>query len=335
MSVHLHRLSTDNAWLISFSNNLQARLSPGDITLTFLLDPWLDGPEIDIHPWFLTQFHSASKPPQFHNFPSLAEFLASDPRGAVDAVIITFEGNDHLHKPTIDGVDEDIPFFAFSGAAKKLRAWGRRYIYEIPKDPGCLDVGKQMSEFESKVGSRRADWAARKEFYEKLDINLSFVATSASRWEDLVQDLIRGALVISFSKGSEAERGALLYQPHSTPLKDIAAWKTRQESSHKNVDVFAFLAGWDVVRFPWLLGGPSTNGGGPDNGKIVQLLSSQYWLRTHDEETLMSGLVRLFNRREVWSKERAEAEIPESNTKLLDLDPGEILSIPMQAAEPA
>ncbi|KAF9259571.1 hypothetical protein L218DRAFT_963461 [Marasmius fiardii PR-910] len=312
MSLHIHRLSKDNAWLLTLSNNPHGHLSTDDNTLTFLLDPWLSGPESDLHPWFITQHHSASKPPQFPDYESLAEFLASDPRKAVDGVIISFEGDDHVHKKTIDGIDPELPFFALAGAAKKLRGWGRKYVYEIPKGPGEMSIIQQMCEAERR---RSGSDNSRREFLESVDVKLGFISTTATPWEDLVQDLIRGVLVFSFSKGSGSE--------------NIAAWKSRQDTT---TEVFAFLAGWDVVRLPWALGG-ITNGGIPDNSKIVSVLSPRYWLRTHDEETFMSGFVSFFIRREVWSKERAESELEmtlaeEIRTKLLDMDPGEVLGVP-------
>ncbi|KAL0568861.1 hypothetical protein V5O48_013114 [Marasmius crinis-equi] len=322
MSVHLHHLNADCAWLLTFSNNPQ-RLSPGDTTLTLLIDPWLDGPEVDIHRWFLTQHHSSSTPPQFHEFPSLVEFLSSegDPRKGVDAIIITFPGSDHLHKATIDTVGPEVPFFAFPMAAAKLRSWGREHVYEIPKGPGFLAILDGLLEAEARVNCQGR---SRKVFFESLNIKLSFIDTGSSTFYD---DSFRGALALTFAKCS-GERGALLYQPHGTPFDQIKRWKSREESEATTVDVFAFIAGWDFVKMPDVLGGVVCTGS-VENAKIAQELSPRYWLRTHDEETVKSGLIPWFLRRDIWSKERMEAEIDGLNAKFVDMEVGETLSMPM------
>ncbi|KAL0563395.1 hypothetical protein V5O48_018672, partial [Marasmius crinis-equi] len=292
MSVQLHHLNADNAWLLTFSNS--QRLSPEDTTLTLLIDPWLNGPEIDIHPWFNTQHHSPSKPPQFQEFPRLTEFLSSDsdPRKAVDAILITFPNSDHLHKATIDTVGPEVAFFAFPLAADKLRSWGRKYVHEIPKEPNSLAILDNLLEAEIRM---QRQGPSRKAFFESLDIRLSYISTGPSPSLD---DYTRGALALSFTKAGE-ERGALVYQPHTTPFDNIKDWKIREESGGKRVDVFAFIAGWDIVRLPRLLGGPVVcTGSTAGNAQIAQELSPRYWLRTHDEETIMTGLVGWFQKRD-------------------------------------
>ncbi|KAJ8081475.1 hypothetical protein PM082_007320 [Marasmius tenuissimus] len=253
MSVHLQHLTGDNSWLLTFSSDSG---NPGNSSnsLTFLLDPWFTEPDVQVHRLWLRQLHSTTKPPQFEDFRSLKEFLAVENR-QVGGIIITFDYSDHLHKPTIDGVDADMPFFAFRRAARILKQWGRKYVYEIAEEPGELGAREGLLEAEERTGRR----SARMDLIDELDIRLGFVPTTAGLWEDPAQDLLHGSLVITFSRPTG--RGAVVYSPHGTPLKDMTSWKNRQEqelSSDKlskgTLEVLVFLAGWNVLSMPQLLG---------------------------------------------------------------------------------
>ncbi|KAK1216428.1 hypothetical protein PQX77_020948 [Marasmius sp. AFHP31] len=333
MSFHIHHLSGDNSWLLTFSNNPTQRLSPEDTTLTLLIDPWFKEDGIDYHPWFLRQQHTTS--PQFHNFSSLTEFLSSDsdPRKEVDGIIITFEGSDHLHKPTLDEVGPDVPFFAFPRAAAILRSWGRKFVYDI--SDRATDVSLIITDklLEADVRNKRED-PSRKSLIESLDIRLSFAHLNTGIMAS-VDCLTQGALALSFAKG-DRERGGLVYAPHSAPLDAIKHWKEKEESiTAKQLELFAYLANWDVVRVPRIVGGPIVSQGAPGNSKVVQELSPRYWIRTHDELTILTGLVSYLPTRERKSKQEAEAELPESSTKILEMEAGETLAMPLVVAAAA
>ncbi|KAL0574368.1 hypothetical protein V5O48_007591 [Marasmius crinis-equi] len=328
MSVHLHHLTGDNSWLLTFSDGLSSSRDTYN-SLTFLLDPWFSEPDVQGHKFWLQQLHSPAKPPQFQDFKSLKDFLAAEKR-QVDGVIISFAYSDHLHKPTIDGVDEDIPFFAFNRAAKTLQQWGRKYVYEISKEPGLLGVYEGIIEAEARAGRG----TSRKELIEKLDVQLSFLPTTAWIWDDFAQDLLHGCLVITFFKSGG--RGAIIYSPHGTPLKDLKRWKTIQDTKENpdGIEVVAFMAGWDVINMPRIFGG-LINFGVPKNAQIAELLTPRYWIRTHDEMTTMSGFVSSVLKREVWTKEKVECELrtDERRTKIIEMDPGETLTIAATATE--
>ncbi|KAJ8081474.1 hypothetical protein AAF712_012972 [Marasmius tenuissimus] len=329
MSVHLHHLTGDNSWLLTFRSDSSGSENHSK-SLTFLLDPWFTEPDVQVHRLWLRQLHSTTKPPQFKDFRALKGFLAAENR-QVDGIIITFNQSDHLHKPTIDGVDEEIPFFAFRRAARTLKQWGRKHVYEIPREPNELRVCEGILEAEERAGRS----STRRDLIDKLDIRLGFVPTTARLWKDPVQDLMHGSLVIMFSRGTW--RGAIVYSPHGTPLKDMARWKKRKEkemasdsdeSPNGILEVLAFMAGWDVARMPQLLGGTITFGT-PKNARVTGLLSPRYWIRTHEELTLMSGFVSAILKRDVWSKDKVEGEIQGHRTKVLEMDPGETLTIAM------
>ncbi|KAG7099896.1 hypothetical protein E1B28_001697 [Marasmius oreades] len=314
-SVHLHHLTGDNSWLIAFIDD--------ENSVTLLLDPWFTEPDVQVHRLWLRQAHPTSKQPQFSDFQSLKEFLAAQNR-QVDGIIITFGYSDHLHRPTIDGVDEDVPFFAFRRAAKILRTWGRKHVHEIEKEPASMGIVERIVEADN-----RANRVSRRSFLEKLDVRLSFLPTTAPFWEDFAQGYLHGSLTFVFSKLDSSEgKGAIIYSPHGTPVEDLKTWTTRRKS--EDLELFALVAGWNVVKMPWLLGGV-INFGSPKNVEVVQLLSPRYWLRTHDEITTMSGFVSMVLKRELWTKERVESETRMfgSRTKVLDMEPGETLALPL------
>jgi L-ascorbate metabolism protein UlaG (beta-lactamase superfamily) len=72
----IQRLNMDNSWLIGLDG------------LTILVDPWLEGTEIDFFPWFNTQWHR-TKPLDYSDLPKF------------DAVLITQKYPDHYHKVTL------------------------------------------------------------------------------------------------------------------------------------------------------------------------------------------------------------------------------------------
>ncbi len=77
MTLKLQRLNLDNSWFLEIGN------------LKLLIDPWLEGKEIDYFPWFNTQWHR-TKP---LGYQALPEF---------DAVLITQKYPDHFHKATLE-----------------------------------------------------------------------------------------------------------------------------------------------------------------------------------------------------------------------------------------
>ena len=74
--MRIQRLNMDNSWYLEMEG------------LKLLIDPWLEGTEIDFFPWFNTQWHR-TKPIDYSNLP------------AFDAVLITQKYPDHFHKETL------------------------------------------------------------------------------------------------------------------------------------------------------------------------------------------------------------------------------------------
>ena len=74
--MQIQRLNMDNSWYLGFEG------------LRLLVDPWLEGTEIDFFPWFNTQWHR-TKPMDCAELPGF------------DAVLITQKYPDHYHKVTL------------------------------------------------------------------------------------------------------------------------------------------------------------------------------------------------------------------------------------------
>lgn len=74
--MQIQRLNMDNSWHIRIKG------------LSLLIDPWLEGEEVDFFPWFNTQWHR-TKPIDYDAVPSY------------DVVLITQKYPDHFHKKTL------------------------------------------------------------------------------------------------------------------------------------------------------------------------------------------------------------------------------------------
>ena len=74
--MNIQRLNMDNSWLLQFNQ------------FKILVDPWLEGEEIDYFPWFNTQWHRTQP-------------IAYDALPAYDVVLITQKYPDHFHQQTL------------------------------------------------------------------------------------------------------------------------------------------------------------------------------------------------------------------------------------------
>jgi len=78
--------------------------------MRILLDPWLQGPQTDLAPWFSRQWHVKAT-------------VAAASLKQVDAIIISHPFTDHCHKETLLQFSADIPVWAAAAAAKKISGW--------------------------------------------------------------------------------------------------------------------------------------------------------------------------------------------------------------------
>lgn len=104
----VQRLNMDNSWLVKWDD------------ITFLLDPWLSGTEIDGFSWFNEQWHAT--PPI--SYSDIQEF---------DLAIISQGYPDHCHLETLEKLGNKYPIIAVPSAHKKLKGKIQNPLYEIPK----------------------------------------------------------------------------------------------------------------------------------------------------------------------------------------------------------
>uniref|UniRef100_A0A0W0FRJ5 Metallo-beta-lactamase domain-containing protein n=1 Tax=Moniliophthora roreri TaxID=221103 RepID=A0A0W0FRJ5_MONRR len=292
MPVILHHLNADSSWLVSFS----------EPNYTLLLDPWFTGPQVDFHPLFSSQSHVI--PSQFTSIQELTSHLTAQNR-RIDAVIVSFEFSDHLHKETIEGdggLGARTPFFALPRAGKVLRSWGRECVQDIPEADSTVKVNTDPD--------------------AELAIELSYVTATTT----YTGRRLHGALAISFPM-PEQKKGVVLCSPHGIPSQDLEQWY--QRSKNKREEIVAVISGWDAISNPWWLGGAISLGA----PSIIPFLRSlpkpslvRYWIRTHDEHKDKRGLVGKVLRRDVWTKDMVSKEFgPE--LEVVELGSGEQLGI--------
>ncbi len=93
--IHLQRLNMDNSWFVEIGG------------WKVLIDPWLEGTEVDFFGWFNTQWHRTTP-------------LSYDQLPAYDSVLITQKYPDHFHAETLEKLAPK-SIFAPKSLQKKLK----------------------------------------------------------------------------------------------------------------------------------------------------------------------------------------------------------------------
>lgn len=210
----------------------------------------------------------------------------------IDAVIVSHEFTDHMHKETLMEVPHHVPVFASTKAAGIIKGWKRfDKVFEIPRFEG--------------------DW--RKSSMDPLPgwLGISRVAYAGA---DMLY--YHSAVMIAFSRsGEEAE--AVIYTPHGISPEDIAP----VAKAEPRIQTLALLHGLQDIKL-----GAQLNMGAHNGLKIQRMLRSEYWIGTHDEVKKGGGIVSWFLKRKMISlqeaveREKAEREADGGSLKGTDLD---------------
>jgi hypothetical protein len=133
-------LNGDNSWLLSFPQPQDERAATGRSYYHVVFEPWLAGPAGFLSSWVI-HINLPAQPavpdvkainkvagdvedlaakhvvPGFEAKPRVGE------QGNLDAILLTFHYDDHLHKPTLLLFDKKIPVFATPQAAAVVNPW--------------------------------------------------------------------------------------------------------------------------------------------------------------------------------------------------------------------
>jgi hypothetical protein len=275
----LTHLNADTTWLISLPK--PTGLVPGEkIYYHILIDPWLRGGQSDVAKFFSQQWHATESIVQsIHEVEEVVQRIEWDAISSTsewnekieqftfDAVVVSHEFTDHMHKETLTEVDPRIPVFATKRAAGSIKSW--RYfenVFDIQNFTGRTEI--------------TASWG------KVLPPWLS-IHRLVSDGNDLLY--YHTAILIVFENESLG-REAIIYTPHGISPADIG----HLVSSTPPIQTLVLLHGLHDIAI-----GSQLNLGAHNGLKVQRMTGARYWVGTHDEIKKGGGLVSWFLRRKV------------------------------------
>jgi hypothetical protein len=270
-----------------------------------LIDPWLKGSQSDVAQFFSQQWHAHESAVQTiaeveeviggiedlvsSPLPSSYPPATSQPKAAIDAVVVSHEFTDHMHKETLLEVPSSVPVFAASKAADIIRSWKH---FEV--------VVTQPTGLTSKNSDRRVTPV------EPLPPWLRISRLGQDKVDLLYY---HSAVMIAFCGAGEDENyeaeevEAVIYTPHGITPEDLKPVATAEPP----IRTLALLHGLHDVRI-----GPQLNLGAHNGLKVQRLTKAKYWVGTHDEVKRGGGIVSWFLKRHVYTvKDAIEQEVQE------------------------
>jgi hypothetical protein len=245
-----------------------------------LLDPWLFGSQTDFFRYFSTQEHSV--PPSIQN-------IDRDLDMQINAIIISHEFSDHCHEQTLRSFSATIPVFATNNASKRIRRWNYfQHVFDIP----LLD--DRPENFTLSMLSRQ-----QPQLNMPNTINVGYIPEKGF----MALPSLHGATCISFLVNNQ-QWHSLLYIPHGCKQNSICDWLDQQS----NVNVSILLQGFNRVYNPIWLGG-LLNYGCNEAAKLAVAVKARYWIPTHDEDKVASGLVSKFLKRDYSTITNAQIQL--------------------------
>lgn len=317
----LTHLNADTTWLLSLPYPPTHLSVNGRIYYHILIDPWLRGGQSDVAKFFSQQWHAEASVVQtvaeiedaVRAIESVAhgghtegkslgkglevedmvvhdegggEVLAQEPGRGIDAIVVSHEFTDHMHKDTLLEAPTHIPVFAATKAAAAIRSWKHfEHVEEIPRFGGDWreSSSKQLPDW---IGLSRVAFAGQDLLYYHSAVMVAFRSTSV--------------------EGEEAE--AVIYTPHGVSTADLAPVATASPA----VKTLALLHGLQDIKL-----GAQLNMGAHNGLKVQRLLRAKYWVGTHDEVKKGGGLVSWFlDRKAVSLKEAIDLERHEKGVGL-------------------
>jgi hypothetical protein len=198
----------------------------------------------------------------------------------IDAVVISHEFTDHMHRDTLLEIHPSVPIQATAKAANIIQSWNHfSTVFQIP--------------------NFKAQWIGNTNHLLPPWLSVTRLAYEG-------QDLLyyHAAVVISFASDypDDEEQEAVIYTPHGISPRDVQTLQTAQP----HIKTLALLHGLQDISLP---AGAQLNLGAHNGLKIQRLLGAKYWVGTHDEVKKGGGIVSWFlNRKIIGLKEAIEKE---------------------------
>jgi hypothetical protein len=300
----LTHLNADTSWLLQLPYPEGRAPRTGRSRYNIVIDPWFQGPQIDIAPWFSKQCHAsksgvqtfqelegqlenvervASLRERGHEAHQYSADRKSAGRSMIDAVIISHEFTDHCHKETLLGLDPAIPVFATKKAASMIRSW--KYFSIVSEIP---IFAPRDTDWKNSSTEPLPDWLR--------------VFRVVSKSDSLY---LHSAVVITFGLNPRATPAAtsddrkyetlveaVVYTPHGTQPQDLRQLQFAQPP----ITTLALLHGLHQVILSPIT---ELNLGGHNGLQAQRLCKAKYWISTHDEIKKGTGLVASLLKRKV------------------------------------
>ncbi|KAG6006667.1 hypothetical protein E4U21_006812 [Claviceps maximensis] len=292
----LVHLNADTTWLLQLPYPPKAIVPPGRQRFNLLIDPWLQGPQSDVHSLFSTQWHVVASSVEtisdlnkmlrdIESLPIVARgtlandlhqspaglFTPSQPRARaemgtrnspvsmIDAVIVSHEFTDHCHQLTLLELPRATPIFASDVAADIIRSWS--HFEQVITTPA---LGASVPWSRLTVGPL-PDWLA-----------IGRVITPGNAL------YYHAASLIAFDIGQGVGGEAVIYSPHGIESNAL----TSVESS--GLKTLALLHGLHNVSI-WMT--KQLNLGALNGIKAAKTCKAKFWIPTHDEPKRGGGLI--------------------------------------------
>ncbi|TGO44668.1 hypothetical protein BOTNAR_0771g00020 [Botryotinia narcissicola] len=293
-------LNADTTWLLSIPYLEAAENSFNKAYYHILIDPWLRGGQSDVAAFFSQQWHA--NPSAVQSIAEIEELIKSIEGLAlgkeitgdgswIDAVVVSHEFTDHMHKETLLEIPNAVPVFATSKAAAAISSWAHfGHVEEILRFDG--DWRESSTEYlPDWVGISRVAKAGVYLLYYHSSIMITFSTFSERN--------------ISDGEANENIPEAVIYTPHGIDPGDLTLVGTAQPPFR----TLALLHGLQDISLPRA----QLNKGAHNGLKVQRLLNAKYWVGTHDEVKVGGGIVSWFlNRKAVTLKEALEREVEEN-----------------------
>ncbi|KAG9245488.1 hypothetical protein BJ878DRAFT_533864 [Calycina marina] len=276
----LTHLNADTTWLLSLPYPSTSPSSNGRAYYHILLDPWLRGGQSDSSSVqtiaevdeVIQRVEEAA-----HGYNIMCNVHVdhvdvgrdSQAGKCVDLVSISHEFTDHMHKDTLLEISPRVPLMATTKAASMIKSWRH------------FDSVQEISPFSG-------DWrqSSRLPLPEWLGISrVAYPGKDLLYYHSAIVFIFAGLTMYSSPE-------AVIYAPHGVSPSDV---QPLADASPK-VDTLALLHGLHDIK---LVAKAQLNLDAYNGLKIQRKLKSKYWVGTHDEVKLGSGIVSWFLDRKV------------------------------------